>query len=60
MADNSVKKSVRAALKKKQDEVDLLRQQWQVVRDEAQARKDELTAAEADLAEMDAWIKANP
>ena len=60
MADNSVKRALRGVLKKKLEEVELLRLQWSRVKDEAQARKDELTIAEAELAEIDTWIKGNP
>jgi hypothetical protein len=39
---------------------DILRAQWQSVRDDQLSRRTELDQAQADIAEIDAWLLANP
>lgn len=40
--------------------ITLLKAQLQPVKDEAQNRKNEIDAVQADIAELDAWLLANP
>lgn len=56
---NVVRKAVMEQRKELADRADLLKSQWQDVKDNLQARKAELDEAQAELAEIDSWLAAN-
>lgn len=55
---------VRASLVEKRKELNdraiQLRDQWQGVKDDLASRRQELNGVEAQLADLDAWLLANP
>lgn len=55
-----VRKAVADKRRELSDKIDLLKAQLQPVKDEAQRRKTEIDAVQADIAELDAWLLANP
>lgn len=42
------------------DKIDMLREQMQPVSDDLLRRTSEVNAVQADIAEVDAWLAANP
>jgi hypothetical protein len=57
---NVARKAVVDRRKELADRALVLKSQWQAVKDDVQARKNELDQATADIAEIDAWLVANP
>jgi hypothetical protein len=57
---NVVRNAVLVQRKELADTASLLKSQWQEVKDNLQARQAELNRAQADIAEIDAWLLANP
>lgn len=57
---NVVRNAVLEQRKELADRANLLKSQWQEVKDNLQMRKTELDQAQADIAEIDAWLLANP
>ncbi len=57
---NIVRQSIVEKRKELTDRADQLRSQWQGVKDDLAARRTELNGVEAQLADLDAWLIANP
>lgn len=57
---NVVRNAVLEQRKELADRANLLKSQWQDVKDNLQARKIELDQAQAEIAEIDTWLAANP
>jgi phage shock protein A len=57
---NVVRNAVLEQRKELADRANLLKSQWQEVKDNLQARKTELDQIQADIAEIDAWVLVNP